>query len=150
VTISDNIISFPFKIVFLKSSIKQVFSKNPVIQAIFVLLLWNASETVLKLFFSRFDNDLIITASAMLLYAFLNPLLGIFIKEKWLRYAGYSLASFIILTTLLFTLTIFISTTSPSQLFAAPGIFPSIIVFYILMIGLSGFYRLVMTGLRQY
>jgi len=126
----------------MKISKKHIADK-PFAQALAVMVMWLLA--VLAGFLANCSSAFygVVTASALLLFVVASPLLGIFVKEKWLRYTGFSIAAFATLATSLYISTYYISTLSPQQSSPQKPVLITLIIFYLMLVMISGIYRMV-------
>jgi len=122
---------------------KKHIADKPFAQALAVLVMWLLA--VLAGFMTNCGSGFydVVTASALLLFVVASPLMGIFVKEKWLRYTGFSIAAFATLTMSLYISTFYISTFMPQQSSPRKPVLITLIIFYLMLVMISGIYRMV-------
>lgn len=81
-----------------------------------------------------------IAATALLLFAAANPIIGIF-QKRWGRYVAGSIISFVVLTAAIYALTHYMAAVRLSTLPHMRMLFISVIVFYLMITFLVMVYR---------
>jgi hypothetical protein len=131
-------------------SIKKKISNNPFLQALVIWVICITTQLLIHTLKLNLQYDWEIMVTAVLLYVFINPLLGIFYQKKWLRYTGFSIAALALLTTTLYISTFFIGTNSTTHSQPHKMMLITILVFYLMLVLISGFYRMVIHNLNKY
>ncbi len=95
-------------------SIKEANRLTPLRQGIVLLLCSSLVIVILNFLSANKEIEWIITISSIGLYAWINPIIGVF-KDAWLRYLAQSFLIFIVISIVLFALSSTLSEINISQ-----------------------------------
>ena len=121
---------------------------HPVIQALAILVVATLGIFIFRTSSGTEKIEWYITASAILLYATANPIIGIFSK-KWLMYILFSVVCFAILMTLLIFITNSLAVLKIDKLVEFRLIFIAEAIFYLLITFLIAIFRSMVVLLQK-